>query len=49
MMIAFQILLMLVIVFSFIGAIGGSDKEEKMQMTGICVTSIVAMVVTFVV
>lgn len=48
MITAFKILLMLVIAISLIGVIGETSSQElRNQMTAICITSIIALVVAF--
>ncbi|MCY8867386.1 hypothetical protein MOE08_20260 [Bacillus spizizenii] len=50
MITAFKILLMIVIFISLIGVIGETNSQElRNQMTAICITSIIALVIVFVI
>lgn len=48
MLIAFQVVLLFIILIGFIGALGEKENENlRSNLTIICVVSIIALVVTF--
>ena len=50
MLIAFQVILFVVVLFSLLGVIGEKENESLRQsMTAICIAGIIALVITFLV
>ncbi|MED1603639.1 hypothetical protein [Alkalihalophilus marmarensis] len=48
MVITFQVIMILVLLISFIGVVGEKDNENlRASLTGVCIASVVALVVTF--
>ncbi|WP_190325460.1 hypothetical protein [Bacillus swezeyi] len=50
MITAFKIILMLVLIFSFIGVLGERENEKMMgNLTAVCLASMISLVVAFLV
>ncbi|MBS4171930.1 hypothetical protein [Bacillus sp. FJAT-49736] len=47
MIIAFQIILLIVLVISFIGVIGEKEKNLRGHLTAVCIASIIAELISF--
>ncbi|MFB4472158.1 hypothetical protein ACDI16_04275 [Oceanobacillus caeni] len=48
MVIAFQVILFIILLITFFGSIGSTEKDQRLQMTSINIASIAALLGTFV-